>query len=82
MTNWNEVVRLALSHKTPHRAAIVAMIVGSTLNLINQGDVLWWWGDVNWSKAVLTYVVPFIVSMHGSISTQMKMTKNSFERKI
>ena len=47
---------------------IVAVVVGSILNVINQGDALTGGGEVNWLKAGLTYCVPFCVSMYGAWS--------------
>ncbi len=49
------------------RAAIVAVIVGTLLNLINQGDALFAGGDLNLLKVALTYLVPFAVSTHGAL---------------
>lgn len=52
------------------RAIAVAMVVGTLLNLINQGDRLIAGVDVNWFKLALTYAVPFFVSAHGALSAQ------------
>lgn len=49
-------------------ALIVALVVGSLLNLINQGDALWSDAPVDWLKLGLTYCVPFFVSLYGSYS--------------
>lgn len=69
-----------MSHKLNHffthpqvikRAFIVALIVGSLLNIINQGDnflsqtVVWW-------KVILTYMVPFCVSTYSSAAERSK----------
>lgn len=48
------------------RAFFVALVVGSVLNLINQGDLIFNGGDVDAGKLVLTYLVPFFVSAHGA----------------
>lgn len=50
------------------RACLVALMVGTILNLINQGDVIFDGGDVNAAKLTLTYLVPFFVSAHGAFS--------------
>jgi len=48
------------------RSAAVAIIVGTTLNAINQGpELLRGVHPVLW-KLVLTYCVPFIVASYGS----------------
>jgi methyl-accepting chemotaxis protein len=50
------------------RALKVAVIVGTILNLINQGDALFGSKDLELFKAALTYCVPFCVSLHGAVS--------------
>ena len=47
------------------RSLIVALLVGTVLNLINQGDSLLA-GAVSWSKVVLTYFVPLAVVSYGA----------------
>lgn len=50
------------------RSALVAVMVGSILNIINQGDVMLGGGLVSFPKLALTYVVPFCVSTYGAYS--------------
>ena len=50
---------------------MVALIVGSLLNLINQGEALFGGASVNWIKFALTYVVPYAVSTHGAVSARI-----------
>lgn len=54
------------------RALLVALVVGTVLNLINQGDALFKGDDVNVAKLLLTFVVPFFVSMHGAMSAMTR----------
>ena len=44
------------------------LIVGTILNVINQGDALWPGAAVHWWKLVLTYCVPFCVATFGAYS--------------
>lgn len=48
------------------RALIIALVVGSLLNIINQFDALFGSSNFNWFKASLTYCVPFGVSLVSS----------------
>ncbi len=57
------------SSGVPQRAFAVAVVVGTVLNLINQGDAVLH-GGLSWPKAILTYLVPFAVSTHGALSTR------------
>ena len=61
-----QALRLTFSPPSVRRSLIVALGIGTLLNLINQGDALWngsW--PVLW-KACLTYCVPFAVASYGS----------------
>jgi hypothetical protein len=49
------------------RALGVALIVGTALNLINQGEVFFAHQTMNLWKLGLTYLVPFFVSLHGAV---------------
>ncbi len=72
MADWRVVVRLATSEGVPRRAFWVAVVVGTALNLINQGDALISGSAVHWGKLVLTYAVPFLVSTHGAVSAKLR----------
>ncbi len=48
------------------RAVIVALLVCTALNLINQGDALLASEPIDAWRAALTYLVPFLVSTHGA----------------
>ena len=51
------------------RSIVIALIVGTVLLAINQGDALLagrWDGALAW-KAPLTYLVPFVVATWGAL---------------
>ena len=58
---------VAFSGPVLRRSLAIALIVGTVLNLINQGDYVMD-GQVNWLKLALTYCVPFCVSTYGAYS--------------
>ncbi|WP_100754064.1 nitrate/nitrite transporter NrtS [Vibrio salilacus] len=45
------------------RSFVIALVVGTLLNIINQYDALLLTGSVNFFKVILTYCVPFCVSL-------------------
>jgi hypothetical protein len=49
----------------------VALIVGTTLNLINQGDALFGHRHLDVAKLILTFVVPYCVATYGAVSIRM-----------
>ena len=70
-----DVVKQAVRHwrhpRTVGRAWRVALVVGTILNAINHHDLMF--GAVISSSViiqiVLTYLVPYIVSTHGQVSS-------------
>jgi hypothetical protein len=66
--SWKEVCACAVSDGVPRRSLWVALVVGTILNLINQGDALLAGQRLDVAKLALTYVVPYIVSTYGAVS--------------
>jgi hypothetical protein len=63
-----EALRRSLSWPIAKRSLAITLVVGSILNVINQGDAIFWSGTVVWWKLLLTYCVPFCVSTFGAYS--------------
>ena len=55
------------------KAIKIAIVVGTLLNLINQGDALLAFDTekIIWGKFLLTYTVPFFVSSYTAISMSL-----------
>ena len=51
------------------RAVMISLFVGTLLNLINQGEVIFAadWDSLNLTKVLLTYLVPFVVSLYTAV---------------
>ncbi len=75
MKSWKQYWVYCVSGGVPRRSLIVSVIVGSILNLINQGDVLLGGGDVNILKIMLTYIVPYVVATYGAVSYRINLAK-------
>ena len=62
--------KLALSRtfaaSSVRRSVIVALVIGTILNAINQGPEMLAGNWPVWWKLVLTYFVPFAVASYGS----------------
>ena len=66
------VARYALGAGVPRRSLIVALVVGSILNAINQGDVLLQHpAALDLTKLILTFIVPYLVSTYGAVSYRL-----------
>jgi hypothetical protein len=62
--------RYAISDGVPKRS----LLVGTILNLVNQGDALVSGAALKMAKLLLTYVVPYCVSTHGAVSYHLHAT--------
>lgn len=69
--NWKLACSYALSAGVPQRSLWVAVVVGTILNLINQGDALVSGQHLNFTKIALTYIVPYLVSTYGAVSFRL-----------
>lgn len=63
--------RCCVRDGVPRRSLAVALVVGTILNLINQGDALIGAHPLNLLKLLLTYLVPYCVATYGAVSYQL-----------
>ena len=47
----------------------IALLVGTVLNLVNQGEEILAGGNVIWAHIALNYCVPFFVSGYSAIKS-------------
>ncbi|MCZ4352764.1 nitrate/nitrite transporter NrtS [Roseovarius aestuarii] len=67
------MLRVAFRPDIVKRSLVVALLVGTVLNLINQGDQLVSAGSINVLKCLLTYTVPYCVATYGAVSALMRV---------
>lgn len=70
MPQWRAMLAHAVADGVPRRCIYVAVVVGTILNLINQGDALFGAAPVSWLKLILTYAVPYAVCTYGAVSAK------------
>ena len=68
---WRLALHYAVADGVPARSLKVALVVGTLLNLINQGDALWGAAAVNWVKLALTFAMPYLVSTYGAVAFRL-----------
>ena len=66
MTSQTEALSRTFAVQSVRRSLAVAAIIGSVLNLINQGPEIFTGHWPIWWKIALTYFVPFAVASYGS----------------
>jgi hypothetical protein len=75
--SWQTACRYAVSDGVPRRSLWVALIVGTILNLINQGDTLISGQRLDVAKLLLTYIVPYMVSTYGAVSFRLHAARGA-----
>jgi hypothetical protein len=81
MSRWSRILGHCVSDGTPRRSFVVALVVGTILNLINQGDVLLSGGDINIGKLLLTYAVPYCVATYAAVSLRLRVESLKRDRR-
>ena len=75
LTQGSKCIRCALRH-TPmlKRSFLVAVVVGTILTLLNQGDTMFAgdWKDSYYWKVPLTFCVPFCVATYGALTNSRR----------
>ncbi len=67
---------LALSHGVPRRSFLTALVIGTILNVINQGDALWGDAGIDGLKLGLTYAVPYCVATYGAVTALRQLGRS------
>ena len=63
-----QALRAVLRPPIVTHSLLVAMLVGTLLNAINQGDAILSGRSPDWLKIALTFAVPFFVASFGAWS--------------
>ena len=74
-------LRWTFSWPVIRNSLLVGAIVGTILNMINQGDHITGDGAINWFKLGLTYCVPFCVATHGAFAAARLFAKQMRARR-
>ena len=70
-----EIFVLAISDGTPKKAILTAVVVGTILLIINQGDLLIAGMMPPLYKVCLTYCVPYLVTTWGALTVKLDRAK-------
>jgi hypothetical protein len=69
---WQTIWRCCVAPGVPRRSLAAAIVVGTILNLINQGDALFGGRPIDWLKVMLTYIVPYCVATYGAVAFRLE----------
>ncbi len=82
MPQWSRICVCCISDGVPKRSLVVALLVGTILNLINQGDALFGAASLNLMKILLTYAVPYFVATYGAVSYRLNVVQGARDEAI
>ena len=71
--SWPRIWHLSTSDGIPKRSFWVAVIVGTILNIINQGDYMMLGDPINLFKIA----VPFCVATYGAVTARLAYERSS-----
>jgi hypothetical protein len=63
--------RLTVSTGIVRNALRVSAVIGTILNLINQGAAILAWRDIHWGHVALNYVTPYIVATYSAAKNEL-----------
>jgi hypothetical protein len=66
-----QIWHYATSDGVPTRSLMVAVVVGTIVNVINQGDALLGHRALSVVKLLMTYVVSYLVGTYGAVSYRL-----------
>lgn len=64
------LVELAIADGALKRSLVTALVVGTVLSAVNQGDVILAGALPNLLKVAMNYVVPYCVATYGAVSAK------------
>jgi hypothetical protein len=77
---WQTIWQCIIAPGVPRRSLAAAVVVGTLLNLINQGDALFSGRHINWLKLGLTYIVPYCVATYGAVAFRLEAMRQNTRR--
>ena len=80
MATWRAIWQCAAAPGVPRRSFAAAVVVGTILNLINQGDTLFSGKRLDWLKLGLTYIVPYCVATYGAVAFRLETMRRQTPR--
>lgn len=75
----SQLLHTALSRRIALNALRIALVVGTILNLINQGEAIFSGGAVSWLHVLLNYLVPYCVASYSAAKNELSRSKEPTE---
>ncbi len=70
------LLRIACTGKIVKNSLRIALVVGSVLNLVNQGEAIMAGAAVSWVQVALNYLVPYCVASYSAAKQEATSRRN------
>ncbi len=70
-------VRIAMSWHIVVNSLKIAAVVGTLLNLVNQGGSIWQGEQLDWGRLLLNYLVPYCVASYSAARNEIELKDNN-----
>lgn len=67
----NRLLRTAISRLVIKNSLQIAIVVGTILNLINQGENILQGAQISWFHILLNYLVPYLVASYSAARNEI-----------
>ena len=75
LQNLKGIMRLCMTRRVVFNSIKIAAVVGTALNLINQGERLLDAERISWGHFALNYAVPFMVASYSAGKNELQRMK-------
>ena len=72
-----KLLRASLSRHIVKNALKIALVVGSILNVINQGENLLNGDTISWFHLLLNYLVPYCVASYSAARNEVELRESN-----
>lgn len=69
--------KTALSRHIVLNAFKIAMVVGTLLNMVNQGDSMLRGGTISWLYFIFNYLVPYCVASYSATKNEIELRESN-----
>lgn len=70
-------IKTALSRHIVINAFKIAIVVGTLLNMVNQGERLFQGGTISWLHLMLNYLVPYCVASYSATKNEIELRESN-----
>lgn len=71
------LIRISLSRHIVVNALKIGLVVGTLLNLVNQGAVVLQGATIEWGHVILNYIVPYCVASYSAARNELELMESN-----